>query len=310
MKRLLGVLTLIGLLLMFAHPPVASASSVPAFKLTLEPIYENKVLRPGSENKGFLTIYNQGQSPIFYTVYATPYGVTNESYTQPDFKPLPGKPNISSWFHFTNPGSVITQSQANTIDYTIDVPANTPAGGYYAAVFVQSENSPDKKDAKGVNINDRVGELFYIEVPGSVIKKSKVASWGARLLQSNKVSANLRLENAGSIHFFAAVKVTFHSIFGGSNYSLSLDKVVLPQTTRQIPISLANPPGFALYRVSGNVKAFSDLRLGNKYILVVSRSTWIKVLIALGLVVLIILLDSSIRSIIHYSSALWRKLRK
>lgn len=308
MKRTLGLLAaaLVFLIIGIGH---TSAAQTPKFKLTLSPIYENETLNPGSDNNGDLYIINQGQDPIYYSVYATPYGVSDEHYT-PDFKPIKGRPNISSWFHFIDPGKIILPGQTNTIRYTLDLPKNVLPGGYYGAIFVRSSDSPSAPKQSGVQINQSLGEIFYIDVPGNVLKSSKLVSWSAASLQSNNVTASVRLENAGSIHYFASVKVNFHSIFGGSNASETLSKVVLPQTIRDIPVNLPNPPSFALYRVSGSIQAYKKIGLGNRYILVVSRSTRVKALIAVGLVILVILLDISFSSIIQYVRKVWGKIRK
>lgn len=287
----------------------ASATSAPDFKLTLSPIYENLVLKPGEVSNQNVEISNQGPQPIFYSLYPTPYGVTNENY-DPSFIALPGKPNIAKWFNLSIKNGVLLPGKSYTVPYSINVPADTPAGGYYAAIFAQS--SPNSIQQKGNQIQTtyRVGELFYISVAGKTISSGKVASWTANVLQSNQLNTTLRLENSGSIHFLSRIHVEFKSILGSDNFVSNLTKFVLPQTIRKVDISWKNPPPFGLYRVNGTTTTIDTQKLANRYILIVSTSIRIKAAIALGLVILIVLLEASFSTIIRRIGRLWDRLRK
>lgn len=287
-----------------------TSADIPQFKLTLSPIYENETLNPGSHNNGSLQIVNQGSYPILYSVYATPYGITNEDYTPPDFTPLPRKPDISRWFSFDNDVGLLLPEKIQTINYAINVPAGTAGGGYYAAIFVQSKNTQPKKNSNNIVISQRVGELFYITVSGNSIKNGKVASWSASKFQGNQVSASLRLENDGSVHYLANVKAIYKSVFGSNSYSQSLQRFVLPRTIRNIAVIWPHPPSFGLYRVSGTATTYHKQVLKPQYILIMSESIRIKTAIATALVILIILLDVSVGTIITRIKTIGKRIKK
>jgi hypothetical protein len=200
--------------------------------------------------------------------------------------------------------------KSESISYSINVPANTPAGGYYAAIFAQSNANSLQKSGSQIQASYRVGELFYIDVAGKVVNSGKIASWSASFLQSNQLKATLRIEDSGALHFLSSDHIEFKSIWGSDNYNANLTRFVLPQTIRKVDVSWAKPPAFGLYRISGTATTIGTQKLSNHYVLVVSTSIRIKAAIALGLVILIILLDASFSSIIKSISAWWIRIRK
>lgn len=287
----------------------ANVVAVPSFKLTLSPILENIVIKKGSSYKGSTEIINQGSNTIYYSVYPTPYGVTNENY-DPAFIPLAGKPDITSWFNISDSKGVLAPGKLSSINYTINVPGSTLPGGYYAAIFAQSNQGSGSTKGNIIQASYRVGELFYIDVPGPVKKSGSVYSWSSSWLQSNEIKATVKLENRGSLHFLSSVRVNFTSLFGGSNYSATLTRFVLPQTIRKIDVAWNKPPSFGLYRISGTATTTKTDQLHNRYVLVISNGVKVKAAIALGLVVLIILLDSTLSTIIERVNRLWKRIVK
>ncbi len=236
-------------------------------EITITPTTNSPVINPGDTYKGDFTVVNSGQSGYKTINYAAPYHVSSEDYT-PEFTALPTAPNISSWFNFSSPGSTIKPGQSVKIQYTISVPENTQPGGYYAAIFAETQVG---KNSKGIALNQRVGELFYIKVAGKVVESGSIASWQSKFFQSNPLTSTLRIKNDGSIHFPAKIKYNVKDILGNTKYQLNTTKVVLPQTIRKLDMIWDKAPALGLFKVDASVEYLGHTQyLKSKWVLVMS----------------------------------------
>jgi hypothetical protein len=285
MKRTIGTLSLllINLMAIFFSTGVVSAAA--AQVLTVSPADVSTVVQPGSVNHGSIEVLNQGKTSYKFIAYATPYHVSGEDY-QPNFTYLPSAPKVVNWFKFSPTHYLINPGQNEVINYTITVPKNTLAGGYYAVAFSQTEVP---KSANAVTVNERAGVIFYLEVAGPVIKQGNLLSWHSSFLQTPPLTANLRLNNTGSIYYFSNIHINVRDIFGKLKYSVDTQKALLPQTVRSITLPWPNGPKLGLFKVSGSATIFNrTVNLPNRYVLVMSRPIQIVCLIILISIVLFI----------------------
>jgi len=247
----------------------ASAVSGPASKiLTITPATTKPTIQPGESKNSKFQIINQGTADYPVHVYAAPYTVHSEAYT-PDFTPVKGKLNPSSWIHFTVSDANITPNQTLDVNYTITVPSGTAPGGYYAVAFAETKSPGSGK--QGVIINERVGEIFYIQVAGKVHQAGKLLTWSSNFWQKQPLGATLRLENDGSIDYASDIHITVGDLFGRAKYVFATQKEVLPQTIRNIPVTWDHTPPLGLFKVTGTATVSGKtVGLHTHYVLVVS----------------------------------------
>ncbi|HXE10434.1 MAG TPA: hypothetical protein VN554_03350, partial [Verrucomicrobiae bacterium] len=259
----ISLLTMGGILL--SAVPAAAAPQV----LTLTPTSLDRVIQPGTTYNGSFEVLNQGQGGYTFHVYAAPYSVKNEDYT-PDFTtPLPGAPNVASWFKFSTANLHVEPGQSSTVNYSITMPANTPPGGYYAAAFAETKLPPK---ANSIVLNERVGEIFYLQAAGPVTQKAALLSWQSGFFQKPPLTSTLRLKNAGSVHYRAAIDVQVQDIFGHNKYKLQTVKEVLPQTIRKVSVSWQKTPSIGLFKVKGSVSLPNQKKtLPTRWVLVMSQ---------------------------------------
>lgn len=266
-KWQLSVLSILMLSIAVISFSSVDAWAAPAQVLTISPADVNTVLQPSSVNNGSFEVIDQGKTGYSFQVYATPYNVKGEDY-EPGFSYLPGAPNVASWFHFSTTKASIAAGQASLINYSITVPANTPAGGYYAVAFAQTEFP---KAANAVTVNERAGVIFYLEVAGPVVEKGQLLSWQVKFLQTPPLSASIRLNNTGSIHYFTNIHLNVRDILGNLKYSVGTQKALLPQTVRLVTLSWKDSPGIGLFKVNGTASVFNKtMSLPTRYVLVMS----------------------------------------
>ncbi len=288
--------------------PKAKAAQVSSVHtLTLSPAFVNEVLQPGSTTNGATSLFNQGGT-YGYGVYPAPYGVVGEDYN-PSFMPLPDSVNVASWFRTNPTNGYLNTHSSLLVRYTITVPTNTQPGGYYGALFVQAQSSAVSPTKSIIQINQRLGELFYLQVAGPVRQSGKLASWRAAYLQTSLVVATLRLENDGGVHYFSNIKVSFRDILGHAKFSVVAQKAVLPRTIRRVPLSWPHPPSIGLFKINGSATIYGKaVELPSRYVLVVSPTARLVVICAIGsLLVVAVLIGSIMHTVRQRRKATYKK---
>lgn len=247
-----------------------AAQAAPGQSVTISPTSVDETIDPGETKSGDIQVINTGSQAFDFKVYATPYSVTGETYQQ-HFVALPGKPDIASWFKFPLTTAHIKPGQTVKVAYNIQVPANTPPGGYYATVFAETQPGANPPGT-GVTVHQRVGTIFYLQVGGNAVKKGSLDSWQAKFWQIQPLTATVKVKNDGDTHFVADTHVVVRDIFGTPKLNLTTAREVLPRTIRQIDATWTKSPPIGLFKVSGTVKLLGQTHtLPTKYVLVV---TW------------------------------------
>ncbi len=259
-----------------------TASAAPQV-LTLTPTSAQIVAKPGGTATGKFQVINPGGEEYAVHLYAAPYTVKTEAYT-PDFIPIAGKPNVAAWVHLSTTQGTLSPNQTITVQYHVDVPTGIQPGGYYAVAFAQTQA---KAKAGGVVVNERVGEILYIQVSGAVIQSGKLLSWSTPFLQKPPLGSALRLENDGGLHYASDVNVVVSDLFGHAKYTVHTQKEVLPQTIRKISLSWKQAPPLGLFKVSGTASVLGTTQhLPTKYVLVASQTARIVSLIVFSVCLL------------------------
>lgn len=246
---------------------VANAATTHAASggLTISPTSVDVTVAPDGTYKGEMLVMNQGELDIAYTVYATPYSVTGEEY-KPYFSPIQGATDITKWFTFDKSGNdSLKIGTQESIPYTITVPKNVGAGGYYATVFAETSD----KGGAGVVTRKRVGMIVYLRVSGSVKESGSIDSWNVGWIQQAPLRADVKVANTGSVHFKANVHVTVSDLFGSKKFSYERTPEILPQKLRDIPISWENGATYGLFKVGGTVTYLNKTeQLPTRYVFV------------------------------------------
>lgn len=251
--------------------------------ITITPTSASPTIAAGTAYKDSLQIINEGQTGYDFTVYGAPYHVNGEAYT-PEFIALPNAPKVNTWFNFSQTTGFIKPGHTLTIAYTITVPSGTLPGGYYAAAFAQTVYP---KSSGSIALSERVGELFYIEVPGAVVRKGSLLSWQSGFLQQQPLTAAVRLQNEGSIHYPTAINMTVKDVLGHTKYNLTVTKNLLPQTIRKVSFDWQQAPAVGLFRVGGSVNFLGQNHtLPSRWVLVLSPAARIVLGIVAGILVL------------------------
>lgn len=106
-------------------------------------------------------------------------------------------------------------------------------------------------------------------INGDTNEKGSIASWDAKLWQTTKpLTSSLRIENSGNVHFQADVHVSYSNLLGKKRFELNQELLILPGTTRKVPIDWVDSPSIGIYKAEGSVDYLGETEaLPAKYII-------------------------------------------
>lgn len=223
-------------------------AQAPLQLITVTPSSTAIQVDPGGSTKGNVAVINAGTSPFAVSLVSSPYHVEGIEYT-PQFTQLAGTVDASQWVHFIAPTTgTIDAKKLLSVDYTVTVPAGTPAGGYYAVIF--AETSAVSSDSSGVVSHSRVGDILYITVNGAV--KSIGTATAVALptfIASTPVAISTIVSNKGGLHFQTNIDTVVKNIFGTPVFSHTVAAYVLPQTQRKLTTSWTPKAPIGIYQI-------------------------------------------------------------
>lgn len=294
MKKLLVLVLSVSLFSTLTLTLPAAADTSPQ-SITLSPTSQVITVQPGESHSGKLQLINQGAKSTNLNLYGTAYRVTDEQYDQ-SFTPLPGAPNPGNWLSFGQTKVTIEANGNTVVPYTLTVPAKTPAGGYYAVAFAETQTDGQASSSDGLLIQRRVGTIFYITVGGDVHPSGKILSWQSAFLQKPPVNGVLRISNTSSVHFPVAFTLTVKDVLGNTKFSQTTNKEILPQTIRRIPLSWQGAPPIGLVKVGGSVQYLGQTKYLPTHWVIVASPTARKVIVVVALALLLWFIVPPIRN--------------
>ena len=262
----------------------AQQSSDTKESITLSPAVSRPTVNAGEQISGKLTIINDGQTDYQFLTYARPYSVSSENY-DPNYTVVNERTEAYQWVQFSKTEAQLTAGGNIEIPYTVNVPQNASPGGHYAVLF--AETQPPKAEGSQVVRKKRVGSLLYITVNGDYKQSGILANWSSVFWQPKKpLQADLKIKNDGNIHFQVDSTVNFKNVFGKTRMQLNQQHLVLPGTTRKLPITWENAPYIGIYRIDGSIK-FLDKQeaLPSKWVLILP----VPVLVIIGVILVLVL---------------------
>lgn len=215
-------------------------------------------INPGESYTGTFKVINSGDTDIKYRVYASGYMVSfvenNDNYSQIFDQDGPYTA-VSKWFTFSKDTGNLKPGEKDEITYTINVPADAPAGGQYAAIMAEIDNDEDQMFVS----KSRVGTLVYSSIAGETkidakIIDNKIPSF----LFEPPVYATSLVENNGNVHLTASYSLQVFPLFSDEELYTNEEEpethIVMPETRRFITSKWENSPSFGIFRVVQTVK--------------------------------------------------------
>jgi hypothetical protein len=267
-------------LVLFASISVSAADSDVTERITLSPSSTTLKLDAGETSRGVMKITNDGGVPYGFSVYARPYGVSNELY-EPNFTSQQSNAGVYKWVQFDQTKYQIKPGETIEVQYTLRVPADAAPGGHYGVLFAETDERG--LEGTGVARKKRIGNLLYVTVNGSYKTSGTFKEFILPFWQTDApVISSARVENTGNVDFRAKISTTAKNVFGQTKYSYIGDPIVLPDTTRLMDMKWEAAPNFGFFKVNQTVELLGEKHQNSGYVLIAPRWAPIVLIIILS----------------------------
>lgn len=237
-----------------ACAPLARAQAV---QLGVDPLRMAYHLAPGGSLTDAAHVSNLGTLPVPMTARISDWSLSPRG--TPIF-PMRGDAaagaGCAAWLHINPAEFVVGPGQTETIRYTIQVPAGTPAQGCNTSILFTSAPLRRPGSQSQIFTRVRMASILYITVG-----HPRVAGRLADISLAPPASAGhpwqlrLLIANTGTTFFRASGATELVSAGGQTVASFPIgSQVVLPATTRLLRFPLKSAPGPGAYQLRARVE--------------------------------------------------------
>lgn len=263
-------------------PAFAQTTATQNESITMSPTSRKYTVDAGKTVEDKLTIVNDGTTDYDFLVYARPYSIQDNNYSNPNFTLTPTNADLYGWVRFPQTKFHVKAGETIEVKYSVNVPASAAPGGHYGVIF--AETQPDDTQASGNSVvrKKRVGALMYTTVNGEYKNAgeavgSSIPFWQVQPPLHTTVAA----KNTGNTDFADETRLTVKDVFGNTKYDAVKTYQVLPDTTRTISLDWDKASWFGFYKVETQQK-FLDQSVKNEgYVLLMPRYMPIVLLVVL-----------------------------
>lgn len=258
----------------------AYAATEPRESITLSPVSKSYNVSRGEVVHDNLTILNDGDTTYNFTVYGTPYSVSNGSYN-PSFETTKPDADAYTWVSFERTTYRIKPRQTIEVPFTMNVRADASPGGHYGAIMAEVQPG---EDSGQLARKKRVPMLLYVTVKGDVKLAGSIDAISIPWYQTvTPMKATAAVRNTGNTDFVSTIDYKVSTVFGRDVYDAKREYTVLPNTTRDLDMSWNNASWFGLYKVNLSVDVLGKTTEVSS--LVLMMPIWMVVLILIFIVV-------------------------
>ena len=216
------------------------------------PIRAEHVVQPGDMKTDLIVVENTSDRPLRARVTVADWHLERDG--APVFVKRGELPtfSMSEWVEINPSEFAVNPGDLQTIRYTVTAPAGTPAGGYRAAILIES--LPDFETAPRANtayVSGRVGVILYNRIGDLPVQVEVVAQEvvpdPSRVEQ---MAVRISLRNRGQTHFRVTGESHLLDATGEALHVVPVeDTVVLPQSDRYILVWFERPADLSEFTV-------------------------------------------------------------
>ncbi len=214
-----------------------------AAALTISPVKVEVTGDPGQTLRGELELLNEqpGQK-TFFTSFENfePSGDTGS----PKF--IGKKDGLATWLG-ADLSVVIATGETIKVPYTITIPSDAEAGGYFAAIFF-GEQDPSTQLAGEVAIGGKLGVLILLRVAGDIVEQAGISEFtvseGSKLKSGLPIGLSYRFSNSGGDRAVPLGDIVIKNMFGGTAATVAAninEGSVLPNSARKFQTMWGEP---------------------------------------------------------------------
>lgn len=284
-RHIFSLSFLVGVVVVFVLAGGATFAQSAEERITLSPaVSRPEPASAGSAFTGSLKIINDGTVDYDFTLYSRPFSVKGERY-DPNYDEVGARTEAYQWVQFEKTKLHLKAGERVDVGYTITVPQKTASGGHYAVLF--AETQPASNSGGSVVRKKRVGSLLYMTVSGEIYESGSLVGIETKKIQTRRpIQADIRIKNEGNVHYRANIRAHYQDLFGSKKFQLNQEALILPETTRRVPMIWEKPPYLGVFRTGGTIEFLGKTEvLPQKYIVFMPTSLMVVLIGAVAIFV-------------------------
>ena len=283
----------------------AYAEGAPRTSLFIAPMVQKIILMPGEAYNGTIKISNGASSTddLKYKAEIGSYnkrqdGDSKDDYGVTDVAEVTKRNEMMKWIALEKTTGTVAPNGTDTLNFTINVPKDAPAGAQYASILVyeDKENETNSSSDNQANIVSRfqLASAIIANVAGETVEKATIKSNDIpTMLTNNKLEATSMVRNDGNIYTDATYTLQVWPMGSDeeicTNEEKSESTMVLPDTERY-HVQTCDLPAVGIFKAKQIVKIFSEESVLEKTIFVCPIWLMVVVLVVvLGIILGIII---------------------
>lgn len=257
-----------------------------AFALTISPSLFSFTLQPGEQVNGAVEIQNDSEEMESYRPLVQDFTATDETGSPQFFvEDQRSTSSLAPWLSFDARRIELLPGENRSFPFTITVPSDAEAGGYYSGLLFSSVSGPDGTSG----VETRVGPLIVVGITGNEAAEDLgLVDFNVSRFQTHlPVRFNTRLRNSGLLPARPTGTITITNALGATVAVLPFNSGgghVLSEMTRQFENGWQKrelaADGFELIRelrnfALGYFKAHLSISTGENETLTDSITFWV-----------------------------------
>lgn len=237
-SRIITLFAAVGLLI-FSVAGAVLAQEQPKIGLAISPHTFEMSANAGDTLKNSLRVDNLVDIPLEVTVNVRNFTALGEEGSV-DLSTEEDEYSLAAWTSVTPAKLVIPARESKTFDYTIAIPQNASPGGRFGSIVFQTAPTTALSGGSGFAVSQEIGALVFVKIAGEVTEKAQIEGFKTTesLHDVGPVGFDIRVKNAGNVHFKPKGTITISNFFGQKVATVPVDgQNVLPGSIRKMEAS-------------------------------------------------------------------------
>ncbi len=249
--------------------------------VTVSPMTQKIILTPGESYEGSIKVSNPNSAKynLDYSVHIGSFSQHSDADSKDDYgtvdtEVVSAYNQMMDWIVLGRESGSVVPNYTEVIPFTINVPADAPAGGQYATIIVRDETDHAQDNGGNVSIQSiaQIASIIYAEVTGETRNEGAILENNMpSFLMNNTLEATSMVQNNGNVHTDAEYVLQVWPLFSDeeicTNEEDPAKSLVMPETEKYHAESCTLPMA-GIFRAKQTVKIFGETSIVEKTIIV------------------------------------------